>query len=154
MSANAAKVQSIIEATFVSAIESLTANGTGSLISDLYIQVEQEIGELQIYDDSENLLSKVVIFNWINRKDNDADGFPKHVSATLKSVLAAVSAKGLFDNSCFVKPFSVSLTDESFVVIEELLFIDDELFRLDDPLLQDLDAELDDFLADLLSDIK
>ncbi len=154
MNTNAVKVQSIIEATFVSAIENLTGNGAGNLISDLYVQVEQETGELQIYDDSENLLSRVVIFDWVNKKDDDADDFYMHVAATLKAVLTVVSTKGLFDNSCFMKPLSVSLTDESFVVIEELLFVDDELFRLDDPLLQDLDAELDDFLANLLSDMK
>jgi hypothetical protein len=154
MSANVSKVQSIIEATFVSAVECLTANGSGCLISDLYVQVEQETGELQIYDDSEKLLSKIVIFSWINKNDNATDGFPKYMQTTLKSALAAVAAKGLFDNTCIMKPFSVSLTDESFVVVEELLLIDDELFRLDDPLLQDLDAELDDFLANLLSDIK
>lgn len=154
MSTNTAKVQSIIEATFVSAVEGLTGSGAGSLISDIYVQVEQETGELQIYDDSENLLNKVVIFDWVNRKGNDTDSFHKHITATLKAVLAVLSAKGLFENSCFLQPLSVSFTDDSFVVIEELLFIDDDLFRLDDPLLQDLDAELDDFLANLLSDIK
>lgn len=154
MNTSTAKIQSILEATFVAAIEGLTGNGTGTLISDLYVQVEQETGELQIYDDSENLLNKVVIFDWVNRKNNDAEQFYKHVSATLKAVLTVLSTKRAFDNPSLMRPFSVSLTDESFVVIEELLFLDDELFRLDDPLLQDLDAELDDFLAHLLSDIK
>ena len=37
---------------------------------------------------------------------------------------------------------------------EELLFIDDDVLRLDDPLLKDLDADLDDFLANLLADVK
>ncbi|MDF9830027.1 hypothetical protein [Parabacteroides sp. PF5-6] len=154
MNTNTAKVQSIIEATFVSAMEGLTGNGAGSLISDLYVQVEKETGELQIYDDSENVLNKIVIFDWVKRKDNDTDSFYKHVAVTLKAVLTVLSTKGLFENPCFIKPLSVSLTDDSFVVIEELLFIDDDLFRLDDPLLQDLDAELDDFLANLLSDVK
>ena len=53
-----------------------------------------------------------------------------------------------------MKPFSVSLTDEDFVVIEELLFIDDDMLLLDDPLLKDLDADLDKFLADLLADVE
>ena len=53
-----------------------------------------------------------------------------------------------------MKPFSVSLTDEDFVVIEELLFLDDEVLRADDPLLKDLDADLDDFLTKLLSDVE
>ena len=53
-----------------------------------------------------------------------------------------------------MNPLSVSLTVEDFVVIEELLFIDDDVLRLDDPLLKDLDADLDDFLANLLADVK
>ena len=53
-----------------------------------------------------------------------------------------------------MKPFSISLTDEDFVVIEELLFIDDDMLLLDDPLLKDLDADLDNFLAKLLADVE
>ena len=65
-----------------------------------------------------------------------------------------MSTKNIFDVPRFMKPLSVSLTDEDFVVIEELLFIDDDMLRLDDPLLKDLDADLDDFLANLLADVK
>ena len=69
-------------------------------------------------------------------------------------MLTLLVAKNVFDSPHIMKPFSVSLTDEDFVVIEELLFIDDELLRADDPLLKDLDADLDDFLTKLLSDVE
>jgi len=153
MSTNTTKIQSIIESTFVSAIKCLTEDRAGNLISDLYLQVDPDTGELQIYDDAEDLLGKVVIFDWVNRNDNP-EKFNRQVTTTLKSVLNNLSAKGLFEDHRFMRPLSVSLTDDSFSVIEEILFLDDELFRLDDPLLKDLDAELDDFLANLLSDIK
>jgi len=52
-----------------------------------------------------------------------------------------------------MKPLSVTLTDDDFVEIEELLFVDDDMLRADDPLLKDLDTELDEFLTKLLSDI-
>lgn len=152
MNANSAKVQSIIETTFTSAIDRLIKSNSGALISDLYIQVDSETGELQLYDDSENQLGKVVIFDWMN-KNEDEDLFNKRVTATLKAVLTTLSTKGVFEDSLFMKPLSVSLTDESFIVIEELLFLDNDLFRLDDPLLKDLDEDLDNFLNDLLSDI-
>ena len=80
--------------------------------------------------------------------------FVSQVAAELKSALAALAAKQVFEKPCFLKPFSVSLTDEDFSTLEELLFIDDENLRLDDPLLKNLDAELDDFLEKLLSDVK
>ena len=92
MNANMAKVQSLIENAFTSAVEKLAKDESGNFISDLYVQADAESGELQIYDDEEHLIEKIVI--------------------------------------------------------------DDDMLRLDDPLLKDLDADLDDFLANLLADVK
>jgi len=86
--------------------------------------------------------------------NEEENAFNKRVAASVKAVLTILSTKNIFDVPRFMKPLSVSLTDEDFVVIEELLFIDDDMLRLDDPLLKDLDADLDDFLANLLADVK
>lgn len=153
MNANIAKVQSLIENAFTSAIQKLTNDESGNYISDLYVQVDAESGELQIYDDEEKMIDKVVIFDWVNSNERE-DTFNKQVAAPIKAVLTILSTKNAFDAPRFMKPLSVSLTDEDFVVIEELLFIDDDMLRLDDPLLKDLDADLDDFLANLLADVK
>ena len=149
MNANIAKVQSLIENAFTSAIEKLAKDESGNFISDLYVQADAESGELQIYDDEEHLIEKIVIFDWVNSNEEE-----KRVAASVKAVLTILSTKNIFDAPRFMKPLSVSLTDEDFVVIEELLFIDDDVLRLDDPLLKDLDADLDDFLANLLADVK
>lgn len=153
MSANNAKIQSVLETTFTSAIGKLTADNSNSYYSDLFIQADQESGELQIYDEEEQLLDKVVIFDWVGSTCGE-DQFNKQVANTVKSVLTLLVAKNVFDSPHIMKPFSASLTDEDFVVIEELLFLDDELLRADDPLLKDLDADLDDFLTKLLSDVE
>ncbi len=152
MNANMAKVQSLIENAFTSAVEKLAKDESGNFISDLYVQADAESGELQIYDDEEHLIEKIVIFDWVNSEEENA--FNKRVAASVKAVLTILSTKNIFDVPRFMKPLSVSLTDEDFVVIEELLFIDDDMLRLDDPLLKDLDADLDDFLANLLADVK
>jgi hypothetical protein len=152
MSANNARVQSVIENTFTSVIKKLTKNESANPICDLYAMADAESGELQIFDEEENLLEKVVIFDWVNSKE-DNDTFNKKVATLVKSILTTLSSKNMFDRSCFLKPFSVNLVDDNFVEIEELLFIDNDTFRLDDPLLKDLDAELDDFLNHLLSDM-
>lgn len=146
------KVQSVIESAFLSAINKLEASKDGNCYSDIYVQVDAETGELQIYDEEDRLIEKTVIFDWVNVSCED-EQFVSQV-AELKSALAALAAKQVFEKPCFLKPFSVSLTDEDFSTLEELLFIDDENLRLDDPLLKNLDAELDDFLAKLLSDVK
>ena len=153
MNANVAKVQSLLENTFKAAIDKLTSEESGNIVTDLYVQVDSESGELQIYDDEEHLVGKVVIFDWVNNQEEEGV-FNKRVAATVKAVLTILASKNAFDAPRFLKPFSISLTDEDFVVLEELLFIDDDMLRLDDPLLKDLDTDLNDFLADLLGDVK
>lgn len=153
MSANNAKIQSVLETTFTSAIGKLTADDSNSYHSDLYVQADPESGELQIYDEEERLLDKTIVFDWVGCPCEE-DKFNKQVANTVKSVLTLLVAKNIFDSPHITKPFSVNLTDEDFVVIEELLFLDDEFLRADDPLLKDLDADLDDFLAKLLSDVE
>ena len=51
MSANNAKIQSVLETTFTSAIGKLTAEDSNGYYSDLYVQADAESGELQIYDE-------------------------------------------------------------------------------------------------------
>ena len=153
MSTNNSKVQTVIEAAFQTAIDRLAADTAGNLLSDLYVQVDQETGELQIYDEEEHLIEKTIIYDWVNSQEAE-EQFVKRVVGILKNVLATFATKNSFDAPRFLKPFSVSLTDEDFVVVEELMLLDDDLLRLDDPLLQNLDKDLDDFLAKLLPDIK
>ena len=153
MSTNNSKVQTVIEAAFQTAIDRLAADTAGNLLSDLYVQVDQETGELQIYDEEEHLIEKTIIYDWVNSQEAE-EQFVKRVVGILKNVLATFATKNSFDAPRFLKTFSVSLTDEDFVVVEELMFLDDDLLRLDDPLLQNLDKDLDDFLAKLLPDIK
>ncbi|OAV72274.1 hypothetical protein Barb4_00063 [Bacteroidales bacterium Barb4] len=148
------KVLSLIENAVVSAVDRLVKDNFGKSVSDLNLQVNPENGEFQIYDDSENRLGKIVIFDWISKDENE-DEFNEQVAATLKGIVTNLSAKGVFNKSCFVKPLSIYLTDDDFVIIEELLFLgDDEVVRVDDPLLKDLSADLGDFLKKLLSDMK
>lgn len=153
MVTSAAQIQSILETLFMTAIDKMIKSVNGNYISDIYVQADQETGELQIYDEEEALVDKTVIFDWVNNTEEE-EVFARWVSDVVRSVLTGLVSKNVFDNPRFIKPLSVSLTDESFVVIEELLFLDDENLRLDDPLLKDLDADLDEFLSKLLSDVE
>lgn len=153
MGTSTAQIQSILETLFMTAIDKMINNANGNYISDIYVQADQETGELQIYDEEENLVDKTVIFDWVNNSEEE-EVFERRVSDVVRSVLTGLVSKNVFDNPRFIKPLSVSLTDEDFVVIEELLFLDDENLRLDDPLLKDLDTDLDEFLSKLLSDVE
>lgn len=148
---NNAKVQSVIESAFTQALEKL---GKDNVVNDLYVQLDSETGELQIYGDDSVLLEKMIVFEWVNATYEEEDTFDKEAVLAIKAALADLLSKGLFDHPSVLKPFSVSLVDEDFTVLEELLFLDDDLLRLDDPLLKNLDEDLDDFLDKLLSDVE
>ena len=108
MNANMAKVQSLIENAFTSAVEKLAKDESGNFISDLYVQADAESGELQIYDDEEHLIEKIVIFDWVNSNEEE-NAFNKRVAASVKAVLTILSTKNIFDVPRFMKPLSVSL---------------------------------------------
>ena len=153
MAASPSQIQSVLESFLTSAIQKMVEDTKLNDISDIYLQADAESGELQVYDEEENLVDKTIIFDWVNNSEEESV-FNKRVASAVKQALSALASKNVFENSHFVKPLSISQTDESFVVIEELLFLDDDTLRLDDPLLKDLDADLDDFLAKLLSDVE
>ena len=148
---NNTKVQSIIEKTVLSALNTLIENEI--MVNDLFVQVDPTNGEFQVYDENENLLDKVIIFDWINKRESE-QSFNTRVSGIIKSALISLQEKDAFERSNLMKPLSVSLTTEDFSVIEELLFLDEEFLRFDDPILKDMDKDLNDFLDKLFSDMK
>jgi len=152
MNANNTKVKTLIESTFLTVLDKLKSEES-VLVSDLFVQIDRENGELAIYEEGETLIEKNVIFDWAENTQDEA-AFKSNIIPMVKAALASLTSQNVFEYSCFVKPFSISLTDEEFTVIEELLFIDDDMLRLDDPLLKDLDNDLDDFLEKLLSDVE
>ncbi|MDD4514060.1 hypothetical protein [Massilibacteroides sp.] len=153
MGSNNTKIQALIESAFIAVLDKLEQDGSANQINDLHVQIDRESGELSIFSEDEQPLGKIVIFDWVENKQPE-EVFNKHAESVIKSALVSLASKEVFDRSCIAKPFSVNLSDEEFTDIEELLFIDDELLRLDDPLLKDMDADLDDFLEKLLSDIE
>lgn len=151
MGTNNTKVQAVIESAFSSALEKLAT--ISSPVNDLHVQLDRESGELSIFHEDESLLGKIIIYDWIDNPQPE-ESFEKQAIAQIKSALVSLASKEAFEKPYILKPFSVNLTDEDFTIIEELLFIDDDVLRLDDPLLKDLDADLDDFLDKLLSDVE
>ncbi|MCD7935881.1 MAG: hypothetical protein LUG98_03390 [Tannerellaceae bacterium] len=145
------KVRTVVENALSKALKEYCSDTSMHLTSDLFVQVDNKTGELQLFDESEALLLKEVVFDWV---DSPEETFYRDITPLLKEVFASIASTDLFEHSSFIKPFSVSLTDEEFQVVEELFFLDDDMFRLDDPLLKGLDEELNKFLEDLLSDVK
>lgn len=118
-------------------------------LSDLYLSYNPENLELSVYDDMERLLQTVSFESSI---ENPPVNLEKIIITSTKSALHNLEKAGIFNKeNVIIKPFSVNWVDDSFIVQEELLFLDDDTVQLNNSLLKNLDQELNEFLKDLLS---
>lgn len=118
-----------------------------TLMTDIHLRVSQETGELIAFDDDEVEITRCVVEQWIDNKD---DTFFQDVAATLRSVLN--KRKGQIENMSILKPYSFVLEDDDREVVEELYLVDDDTVILDEELMAGLGKDLDDFLSKLLKE--
>ena len=118
-----------------------------TLLTDLHIRVNQETGELLVFDDDDKELTRCVVEQWIENKE---DSFYQDVTNILRTVLN--KQKGTIEGMSILKPYSFVLEDEDRENIAELYVVDDDTVIIDEELMAGLGKDLDDFLANLLKD--
>ena len=123
------------------------ANEEATLLTDIHIRVNQETGELTVFDDDDKELTRCVVEQWIENKE---DSFYQDVTNILRNVLN--KQKGAIEGMSILKPYSFVLEDEDRENIAELYVVDDDTVIIDEELMAGLDKDLDDFLANLLKD--
>ncbi|MDH6308484.1 hypothetical protein M2451_000795 [Dysgonomonas sp. PFB1-18] len=140
----------LIKDTFLKAIDALAKDYKGSSLTDIFITVDKESGEVSFYDDEENKVAEIVVFDWIDKVDELSE---KQVISVLTEVTEYLDNEDKFSSLELYKPFSVNYADDNFVVIEELLLInDDSIVKLDNDLMEKFDREFDEFLDRLLKE--
>ncbi len=143
----ATKAYNEIAKALTEAIDSLKEDYAGSSLTDIYLVVDKDSGELSIYDDEENLLSQIIIEAWAEL-DDEAE-----IEEALGQVVTQFDDEDRFGALELYKPFSISVADENFVVKKELLVIeDDSIVRLENDFMERIDKEFDDFLDKLLKE--
>ncbi|WP_029904216.1 hypothetical protein [Prevotella sp. 10(H)] len=140
----------LIKDTFKQAIDCLAHDYKGSSLTDIFITVDKESGEVAFYDDEENKVAEIVVFNWVDKVDELSD---EVVASVLRNVTEQLDDEDMFTSLDLYKPFSVNYADENFVVIEELLLISEEsTIKIDNDLMEKFDREFDEFLDRLLKE--
>lgn len=139
------KLDSILTKGFIASLENYESSNDGNTLGDLYVCYNKENGLLNFFDDMEKPLHSINL-----KEENKASDWEKDNLSSIKRVLENLEKDGFFDKEFIFKPFTVSLTNESFIVSEELIFIDDETMKIDNDLWNKLDEELDIFLKDLM----
>jgi hypothetical protein len=129
----------ILEIAIKECLENYESKNEGNSLADLYLYYDKGDNILFFYDDMDNLLNKVQLPN-----DEIFN------SATFRHVLEQSKQQQLFDRDYIFKPFTISLIDKDFIVIEELFFLDDDTIQLSGNLWGSIEKDLDDFLKNLL----
>lgn len=122
-------------------------NTDDGIITDIHLRVNQETGELVAFNDDDKEITRCVIEQWIDNKD---DNFFEEVENVLRSALN--KHKATVEQIAILKPYSFVLEDEDHEHLAELYLVDDETVIIDTELMADLDKDLDSFFENLLKD--
>ena len=123
------------------------ASEEATLLTDIHIRVNQETGELTVFDDDDKEITRSVIEQWIDNKDDD---FYNDITGVLRSTLQKHKAQ--VEQMSILKPFSFVLEDDDRENLAELYVVDDDIVIIDEELMAGLDKDLDSFLSNLLKE--
>lgn len=118
-----------------------------SLLTDIHIRVSQDSGEMLAFDDDDLEITRCVVEQWIDCKD---ENFYDEIADCLRGLLRKNAE--IIDNLGLLKPYSFVLEDDDKQHLGELYLADDDTIILGGDLMQNLDQDLDGFLDELLKD--
>jgi hypothetical protein len=130
----------ILEIAIKESLANYESKEESNSLSDLYLYHDTDENSLIIYDDTDHILNKVHLPN---------DRF-FNLPHTLRHILHQAGKDRFFDRNYITKPFSISLIDKDFNVLDELFFLDDDTIRIDETNWKNIEKDLDDFLKNLL----
>ena len=134
-------LSSILEIAVKESLANYESKEESNSLSDLYLYHDNEDNSLVIYDDTDHVLNRVEL-------PNDQSSNLVH---TLRQVLQQEGKEQFFERDYIIKPFTVSLVDKDFVVLEELFFLDDDTIKITDATVwKTIEKDLDNFLENLL----
>ena len=131
-------------------IATLYAGEEDQLVStDFYLQPLREEGKLTIFNDNDEELATAEVVEW---KDYDAEGFYAAVEEDLLEAIRECNVDGDLERLAVWMPYSFVLVDQERETVAELLLVDEDALLVTDGLLKGLDAELNEFINNLLNE--
>lgn len=134
-----------IERSIKKIAQKLPANEETSLLTDIHLLVSQDSGELIAYDDNDQEITRCVVEQWIDNKD---ESFYDEVTAILRKELHQMHE--VVDNLGIMKPYSFVLENDDRESVAELYVADDDTIILGGDLMEGLDQDLDSFFDSLM----
>lgn len=146
MKANAQTIQQIERALKKVATKCMQ-NVDVPVLTDIYLQVKPESGELLAFNDDDVELTRCVVEQWIGSTDED---FYDQVLPVLRQCMQ--NMQETLENLPILKPYSFVLINEERETVSDIFLVDDEHQILSGELLKGLDEDLNGFLKQLLGE--
>lgn len=127
--------------------EKFPSTEEATMMTDIHIRVSQDTGELTVYNDDDEEITRCIVEQWINNSD---DNFYEEITPVLRKSIE--KNKTIVEGMSILKPFSLVLENDDKESVAELYLVDDELVIIDPDLMSDLDDDLNAFLENLLKD--
>ena len=116
-------------------------------LTDIYLQVKQESGELLVFDDDDHELTRCVVEEWIGNRD---ERFYDEVQPIL--ITALTRLKVATEHVAVLKPYSYVLMGEDHETIADLYLVDDDTLLVSGDLMQGLEEDLEHFWQQLCAE--
>lgn len=111
-----------------------------AVLTDFYLLVRQESGELLVFDDDEHEITRCVVEEWIG---NSSEDFYTAIQPVLHAALKRCAP--LLEEMSVLRPCSFVLLDDEQQTVAELFLIDDDTMILGQDLMVGLSDDLDAF---------
>lgn len=134
-----------IERALRKVADKFPADQEAAMLTDIHIRVTQETGELMAFNDDDQELTRCVVEEWIDNKD---DNFYEGITSVVRKCIS--NRKEMLDNLSILKPYAFVLEDDDREPVAELYVVDDDTVIIDSELMEGLDKDLDDFFEKLL----
>lgn len=134
-----------IERAIRKTAEKFPADKEADQLTDIHVRVIQDTGELMTFDDDDRELTRCVIEQWIDNKDDD---FYETITTDIRRCMDR--QKKLIESMSVLKPYAFVLEDDDRDAVAELYVVDDETVIIDPELMKDLDKDLDSFFEELM----
>lgn len=129
-------------------IDKFPPSQEASVLTDIHLCVSQETGEILVLDDDDKEVTRCVVEQWIDSKDDD---FYEQIATILRQALQGRSSE--IESMSVLKPYAFVLESDDRDEQHELYVVDDETVIIDPVLMKDLDKDLNTFFDNLMKDV-
>lgn len=136
-----------IERFFKKVADKFPEDNDSMPMTDIHVRLTQDSGDLMAFDDDDNEITRCVVDEWIDNKDED---FYKGAAAVLRKQLTKM--KSVVEHMGIMKPYSFVLENDDKENVAELYVVDDDTVIIGGDLMDGLDKDLDTFFDNLMKE--